>query len=552
MKELDTTFLENKVLTYCERYGMLKAGDCVVVGVSGGADSVCLLFLLCAFRAKIPFSMRVVHVHHGIRPEAGQDAAYVGTLCKELGLPFLQVNADVPELARREGLSLEEAGRKVRYQAFFDAASDWQRTAAVESAEIGGRIRIALAHHMGDRAETLLFHLFRGSGLRGLGSIQPLRKAQEGYEIIRPLLCLERAQIEDYLDRKGISYCQDNTNFEDEYARNRLRHHILPYAEKEICRGAVRHLNEAAELLSETEEYMELQTIDAYRNCVTESVGRSNAGSGAEIVGRPDAGSSGRSDTGLGAEIAGRPDAGSETESGSADREIRIQVEEFRKLHPLMQKRILVRALCEMSPGRKDIGAVHVRAVLDLFQGASGRSINLPFGISAGREYGEVWIKRCIPNPEKGVLSEEEIPLEALSHGEDLSCQWGGNLFEFRVFDLKKSEIIPENTYTKWFDYDKIKSALFLRSRKSGDYFMLRGAGKERIRKTIKDYFITEKIPRDKREQLPLLAEGDHVLWIAGYRISEAYKVSPETKRILQVHMEKAACGNCKGGKGNG
>ena len=488
--------------------------------------------------------MRVVHVHHGIRPEAGEDAAYVETLCKERGILFFQVNVDVPALARREGLSLEEAGRKARYQAFFDAAADWQGVAADEFSEKGGRIRIALAHHMGDRAETLLFHLFRGSGLKGLGSIQPLRRTREGYEIIRPLLCLDRAQIEDYLDWKGISYCQDNTNFEDEYARNRLRHHILPYAEEEICRGTVRHLNEAAELLSETEEYMELQTIAAYRTCVTEIGGRTDTGSDTE--------SSGRLDTGSDTEIGGRLDTGSDTESRAPEREIRIQVEEFGRLHPLLQKRLLIRALGEMSPERKDIGAVHVRAALDLFQGASGRSINLPFGISAGREYREVWIKRRTSNPEEGGLPEEEIPLKALLPGEVFSCQWGGNLFEFQVFDRKKSEIIPENTYTKWFDYDKIKSALFLRSRSSGDYLMLRGAGGERIRKTIKDYFITEKVPRGLREQLPLLTEGDHVLWIAGYRISEAYKVSPDTRRILQVRMEKAFCGNCKGGEGNG
>ena len=175
---------------------MLQPGDRVVAGVSGGADSVCLLFLLLEWRREFPLDIAVVHVNHGIRPEAGEDARYVEKLCGEHRIPFFLTEADV-----RQRSILEKA------------AEEW------------GATKIAVAHNSNDRSETQLFHLFRGSGIRGLASILPVRG-----RIIRPILCLERWEIEDFLTQQGIFYCKDATNDEDDYTRNRIRHHILPYA----------------------------------------------------------------------------------------------------------------------------------------------------------------------------------------------------------------------------------------------------------------------------------------------------------------------------------
>ena len=150
-----------------------------------------------------------------------------------------------------EKCSEEEAGRRTRYEAFDKAAEEW------------GATKIAVAHNSNDRSETQLFHLFRGSGIRGLASILPVRG-----RIIRPILCLERWEIEDFLTQQGIFYCKDATNDEDDYTRNRIRHHILPYAEQNIARGCVAHMNQTAELLAETEEYLELQTAEAVNRCI--------------------------------------------------------------------------------------------------------------------------------------------------------------------------------------------------------------------------------------------------------------------------------------------
>ncbi|MGN1148748.1 MAG: ATP-binding protein, partial [Lachnospiraceae bacterium] len=207
-----------KVSAYIEKYHMLSAGDTVVTGVSGGADSVCLLLVLSALQKEIPFTLVAVHVNHLIRSDAGKDAAFVKDLCEKCGVPFFLVEKDVEAIAKEKGISTEEAGRQVRYEAFTqvlqqEAAAQSLRgqteTAAAQSLRgqtetataqaLPGRGKIAVAHNLNDRAETMLFNLFRGSGLTGLGSIRPIRYGGDGPDIIRPLLCVTRAEIEDFL-----------------------------------------------------------------------------------------------------------------------------------------------------------------------------------------------------------------------------------------------------------------------------------------------------------------------------------------------------------------
>ena len=250
-----------KVLDYVKKYRMIEEKDTIIAGVSGGADSVCLLFMLLQIREQIPFHLAVVHVNHGIREDAGEDAAYVKELCEKYGLPFYLTEVKLKKYAKEEGLSEEEAGRKIRYRAFEAALKEELALQGISEAENKGKI--AVAHNSNDRAETMLFHLFRGTGLTGLSGIKPVNG-----KIIRPLLCLERREIEEWLDRGDISYRTDSTNVQDIYTRNKIRHHILPYAEEEICRGAVSHMSRAADDLLEAEEYIKKQTFLAKQKCV--------------------------------------------------------------------------------------------------------------------------------------------------------------------------------------------------------------------------------------------------------------------------------------------
>ena len=331
---------EKKVFSYMERHRMIVPGDKIIAGVSGGADSVCLLFLLLEYCRKVPVSLCAVHVNHCIRADSGQDAQFVESLCRELGVPFYLAREDVRGLAAREKLSEEDAGRIARYRAFRRAAE-----------EMGGT-KIAVAHNMGDNAETMLFHLFRGSGLKGLCGIAPVRG-----NVIHPLLCLERREVEAYLAERGISWRTDSTNGEDHYCRNRIRHHILPYAESEIAQGAAVRMCRTAELLSETEDYLERQTREAWGRCVR-AVGQS--GAAAEMQ---------------------QP-------------HYIVDVSRFRELHIVLRRRIVLGIAKALSPTGKDISAVHVEDVLSLFEELGNRDVSLPFGICARRRYNGVILER--------------------------------------------------------------------------------------------------------------------------------------------------------------
>ena len=204
-----------KVLSYVNQHHMLTQGDGVVAGVSGGADSVCLLFVLRKIQESLGGKLYVAHVNHGLRgEEALADQEFVRRLCEEWQLPFYLKSVKLREIARERKLSEEEAGRLVRY--------DFFRKVAEET----GAAKIAVGHNANDHAETLLFHLIRGSSLKGLAGISPVQGA-----VIRPLLCVKREEIEQYVKEKGLHFCMDKTNLEDTYTRNRIRHKLLPLME---------------------------------------------------------------------------------------------------------------------------------------------------------------------------------------------------------------------------------------------------------------------------------------------------------------------------------
>ncbi len=202
--------MPESAISAVERYAMLSHGDRVVVGLSGGADSVCLLSLLCSLREKYSLTLIAAHVNHGIRgDEAKRDEDFCIKLCEKLGVQCEVLHADVPALAKQSGEGLEECGRRVRYE-FFNSLC-------------GENGKIAVAHNMNDVAETLLFNLTRGTALKGAGSILPVRD-----NVIRPLIDTPRSEIEAYLEENGLSFVTDSTNLENGYARNKIRNLVLP------------------------------------------------------------------------------------------------------------------------------------------------------------------------------------------------------------------------------------------------------------------------------------------------------------------------------------
>ena len=473
---------------------MLQPGDRVVAGISGGADSVCLLFLLLAYAKKVPITLAVVHINHGIRSEAGEDASFVENLCRRLEIPFYLRKVDVRALAAKQKCSEEDAGRRARYEAFSQVAEELSAN------------KIAVAHNANDCSETMLFHLFRGTGVRGLAGILPVRG-----NIIRPLLCLERKEIEAYLQKRGISFCLDGTNEKDDYTRNRIRHHILPYAEREIVSGCVSHMTQTAAMMSVVEDYLSRQTNEAMESCVHREYTQT-------------------------AEACNQANHSMQESTGDQLWQIRIDLDSFCGLHSVIQDRIILQSLKELTPHQKDISAVHVRLIMDLCEGDSGRRASLPFGIVGIREYKELILSRQDPNA-MAKLPEKTISLALLQGGSYVLSLDEQSRLVLSVLPYKKFEDVPQNQYTKWFDYDKIKKSLELRGRKQGDFLIIRNGADGISHKTLKQYMITEKIPLKQRDRIWVLAEENHILWLIGYRISEYYKITDDTTRILQVQF---------------
>lgn len=233
--------IEN-VLENIYKYKMIEKGDRVTAALSGGADSVCLLLCLSELKEKLGITLEVVHINHNIRgAESDSDENFCKKLCRELNLNLKVISVNIPDIAKSSGKSLEETARDVRYQKF---------------SEISGKI--ATAHTLSDNAETVLLNLIRGTGLKGLCGIPPVRD-----NIIRPLIGVTREQVEDYLKNKNQEYVTDSTNLSDDYTRNKIRHKIIPVM-TEINKGFYKSFSNSLKAISEENELLEAAADEYY------------------------------------------------------------------------------------------------------------------------------------------------------------------------------------------------------------------------------------------------------------------------------------------------
>ena len=469
-----------KVQKTLNELNMIASGDVILVGLSGGADSVALLLVLKELSEQKGFSLEAIHVEHGIRGEESKaDEAFAKALCEENYVPFQSVKVDVPALCRETGLGVEEAARKLRYEVF-------------EKAALEKGAKIALAHHQEDNAETILFQLTRGSSLPGLCGMQSVREDENGVYYIRPLLGVHRAEIEAFLKERGQAYCIDSTNAELEYSRNFLRNQVIPEL-AQINGQAVEHINQAAAHLSEIKDYLDMEAERVWQQVA------------------------------------------------EAGEHITLDAKGVQELHPVMQKQIAYKAIILTAGKKKDITSAHVEDLLDLCRGQSGKRIFLPYGITAWKEFAGVHVAVLQDAFFEETVADEVYEVssdmleESLREGKEISVSLGqdGSAISCRIFEQENESLeIPRKTYTKWLNYDKIKQGFCIRTRRSGDYFISDASGHH---KKLKSYFIDEKIPQAKRNAMWLLAQGNEVLWLVGGRISEHVKVSQETKYILEI-----------------
>lgn len=230
--------LQQKVLTTIQKHNLIQEGDKIVIGVSGGPDSMCLLNCLFCLKEILKIELVVCHINHMLREEAEEETEYVQAFCETIGVPCFTKYADVTKMSQEQKLGTEEMGRKVRYD-FFE-----------EVAKQTGANKIATAHNSNDNAETVLMNLLRGSGISGLKGIEIRVK-----QYIRPILECDRIEIETYCTEKGLNPRIDKTNLENDYTRNKIRNQLIPYLQKEFNPNIIQGLNRLSELATEEEEY---------------------------------------------------------------------------------------------------------------------------------------------------------------------------------------------------------------------------------------------------------------------------------------------------------
>ena len=329
---------------------MISPGARILAAVSGGADSMCLLEILRRIRHRLPFEICVLHVHHGLRERAEEDLTYVSDYCREAGIPFQAVRVDAGGYALKHGLSIEEGARILRYQALEESAREWD-----EREPGADPCRIAVAHHMEDQAETVLFHLVRGSRLTGLRGMLPVNG-----RIIRPLLTCRREEIEAFLKKRGIRWREDETNEDTRYARNLLRKEVMPLLNR-INSGACEHISRAAEEAAQTEEYLREKTQEVIRRCkIKEAPG--------EVV---------------------------------------FDISKLLKEPALLQRRAVYELIAEVSGTRKDLQDVHVQSVLHIARAGGSAKADLPGGCEAVKVYDQLRICKA------GRAPKAPLPLPA-------------------------------------------------------------------------------------------------------------------------------------------
>ena len=233
--------LKEKVLETIKKYNLIEKGDSIVIGVSGGPDSICLLNILNSLKDELEIRIYVAHVNHMLREEADTETEYVKSFCEKLGIECFCKKIDIEDISKKEKLGTEEAGRNERYK-FFD-----------EILQKTNSNKIATAHNSNDKVETVLLNILRGSGISGLKGIEPIRENK----YIRPLIETERKDIEEYCNENKLEPKIDKTNLESIYKRNKVRNDLIPYIEKEINPNIVKTINRLSEVATEENEYIE-------------------------------------------------------------------------------------------------------------------------------------------------------------------------------------------------------------------------------------------------------------------------------------------------------
>lgn len=450
---------KDKVRATIEKYHMLSGGERVLVALSGGPDSVALLSILKELEDEYRLTLLATYIDHGLRPEeAADEIRFCEALCKDLSVEFSHLKIEPKPLAEHKGLSLQEAARLLRYEAL-------KAEALRKEAE-----RIATGHHGSDQAETLLINLIRGSGMKGLGGIPPVRGI-----IIRPLIGVQKKEIEEYLLQRGLKYRVDSSNLTDHYLRNRIRRELIPVLER-FNPSIVETLMRTAEVLRQESEYIDIQVNKTLMKLI----------------------------------------------SRKTDTTIELFLSPLEVMDRVILRRALRRAIDEVR-GLRGITFHHIENIIEFISNAkTGDRLSLPDGYRVIKSYSTLIITS--EQPERIKERDLQVPGETIVEEAHL------------VIVASVADRVEDYGNGKWeavFDLDTMNLPLRIRPRKQADEFYPFGLGG---RKKLQDFFVDEKVPRDERDSVPLIVTAtDEIIWVVGYRPDERFKVTPSTRRVLRL-----------------
>ena len=462
---------EQRVLGFIQEHQLVSDGEKLVVAVSGGADSVCLIHILANLREELKLELHVAHLNHQLRgADSDADADYVADLARQLGIPATIEKRDVKGYQARERLSPEEAAREVRYRFLAQIAKSI------------GAGRVAAGHTRDDHLETILMHLIRGSGTRGMRGLQAATLWQSGADsliIIRPLLELSHQETEDYCRRHKITPRLDASNLSLSPLRNRIRQQLMPL-------------------------------LESYNPSVAEALLRTGRIADDDI-------------TFLDEQVARLWDKVIRQEVKS----LILDKAGFYKLPPAL-KRYLLRAAVERLLGSaKDIEMRHIEEMMSLATKAAGKRLSLPGGLTFAIEY-----NRYLLTPD----------LSALSHLPPLKGQFPLNIPRetllpgWRVVAtiVEREDMSEKDDFTAYLDLSKSGDRLTVRARRRGDRFQPLGLSQP---KKLGEFMIDAKIPQAWRGRIPLVCSSRQILWVVGWRLDERAKVGEETKQVLRLRF---------------
>ncbi|MHB9032885.1 MAG: tRNA lysidine(34) synthetase TilS [Anaerolineae bacterium] len=477
--------LLDQVREYIVSDHLILPDEKVIVGVSGGPDSVCLLHLLCQLACQMNLTLHVAHLNHAIRDKAGDaDAVYVAALCRDWQLDYTLERIDVPAFAREQSLSLEEAARQARY-AFL------ARTAAARGARV-----IAVGHHADDQVETILMHLLRGAGLEGMRGMRPVSHLNAGGQpggkvtdvrLVRPLLHTTRAEIESYCEENALVPRRDLSNNDTILFRNRLRHELLPYLEQynPNIRNILLHTSEVIGA--------DLELIAGLANQAWNQV----------IISRD-------SDT------------------------ICFDLALFRAQPRALQRLLIRQGLSRLDFSLRDVTFSQLENALNIVNnGSTGRRAALPGNLNLQLSYNVLYLTRLPEAPGRSIWPRMSLayPVQVPVPGELVNAKDHWRLIcqvrprdQFSSFDTGEpgSIMLAQET---------LSEPLLLTTRRPGD--ALKPLGMHGQTQKLHDLFINAKVPSTERSFVPVLRSGDDIVWVAGFRQDQRFAVKDTTDSIV-------------------